>query len=117
LKKPDTHDKCCKAVVVAMEDVLDAISFEFIGGAINWTDENFDNDWSNSLDEFENNVRIARDAGDLETVHRECDWIKVKLINYCRQYKEIKRITREQIFFNRIREKQPVQEQFSFGNV
>ena len=75
---------------------------EYVGSAINWTDENFNDAWSKAIYEFENAII----NGDPDSVYLAGEIYKKRCINYIRRYKEFKNRKSTFDFFKQLERKQ-----------
>jgi hypothetical protein len=98
----------------ALEAVAFEINEEYMDGAIAWVDKNFNNGWSNTINQFESEVVEAWKKNDEAALNRACNTYKLNLINYARMYKESQKIDEVQIFLSYLDHKAPKQEAFNF---
>lgn len=86
-----------------MNTIEAEIRTEYIGGAIQWADQNFDNAWSKALTRFDKALGVAIDRQDYTLAKVEADFYKITVVELLKKYKAAKAIDDKEAFLASIR--------------
>lgn len=76
---------------------------EYVGGAIKWCDEKFDNAWSKALDRFDKALAIAIDRQEYALAKMEGEFYKATILDLLRKFKTAKQIKDSDAFLESLR--------------
>jgi hypothetical protein len=78
------------------------IKTEYLPGAIQWADENFDDAWSMALNRFDASLTLAIERKDYSTAQIEGDFYRATILDLLRKYKTHHKIKEVSSFLDSI---------------
>jgi hypothetical protein len=72
-----------------IDEMQEALKFEWQGGAFQWADETFDNAWTHAVDRFEAAINLAVKTNDAELFNLELKFYKSKTLDLFDRYKKL----------------------------
>jgi hypothetical protein len=80
------------------------IKTEYIGGAIRWADEKFNNAWSNAISEFETAIVRAGERHDFANLKIAADRYRDTVVALLRKYKNFCQVSEADAFLDSVGE-------------
>lgn len=87
-----------------IREIESEIQTEYLGGAIQWADSEFNGAWSKAIDDFDMALNACIDRHDYVSAKQAAESYREKILSMIRMYKKMKRLDEAEEFLASLRE-------------